>query len=47
MKTHICLVSDQTIPNILGIYHFKPDRVIFVQLIEWSRKAGQMPLLIH
>jgi len=29
MKTHICLVSDQTIPNILGIYHFKPDRVIF------------------
>lgn len=26
---HICLVSEQTIPNILGIYHFKPDKVIF------------------
>jgi len=26
---HICLVSKQTIPNILGIYHFKPDKVIF------------------
>jgi hypothetical protein len=26
---HVCLVSEQTIPNILGIYHFKPERVIF------------------
>ena len=28
-QIHVCLVSDQTIPNILGIYHFKPDRVVF------------------
>ncbi|KWT94950.1 Card1-like endonuclease domain-containing protein [Candidatus Magnetominusculus xianensis] len=29
---HICvsLVSDQTIPNILGIYHFKPDELLFI-----------------
>lgn len=26
---HVCLVSEQTIPNILAIYHFKPDSVIF------------------
>ena len=26
---HVCLVSDQTIPNILGIYHFKPEKIIF------------------
>lgn len=26
---HVCLVSEQTIPNILGIYHFKPDKVVF------------------
>lgn len=26
---HVCLVSDQTIPNILGIHHFKPDKVLF------------------
>lgn len=26
---HVCLVSEQTIPNILGIHHFKPDRVVF------------------
>ncbi|MBF0555951.1 MAG: DUF1887 family protein, partial [Nitrospirae bacterium] len=29
---HICvsLVSDQTIPNILSIYHFKPDELLFI-----------------
>ena len=27
---HVCLVSDHTIPNILGLYHFKPDRVLFI-----------------
>lgn len=26
---HVCLVSDQTIPNILGIHHFEPDYIIF------------------
>ncbi len=26
---HVCLVSEQTIPNILGIHYFKPDKVIF------------------
>src|SRR3989338_1956704 len=28
-RIHVCLVSEQTIPNILGIYHFKPERVVF------------------
>jgi hypothetical protein len=28
-SVHVCLVSDQTIPNILSIHHFKPDKVIF------------------
>jgi hypothetical protein len=27
---HVCLVSEQTIPNILSIHHFKPDDVLFV-----------------
>lgn len=29
-QIHVCLVSDQTIPNILGVHHFKPDRLLFV-----------------
>ena len=27
---HVCLVSDQTIPNILGIHHFSPDELLFI-----------------
>lgn len=27
---HVCLVSDQTIPNILGISHFNPDELLFI-----------------
>lgn len=26
---HVCLVSEQTVPNVLGIHHFKPDTVVF------------------
>jgi len=36
---HVCLVSDQTIPNILGIYYFKPDIVIFVTTKEMEKKG--------
>ena len=35
---HICLVSDQTIPNILGIYHFKPDTVFFITTKEMEKR---------
>ncbi|MBI4680728.1 MAG: DUF1887 family protein [Nitrospirae bacterium] len=38
---HVCLVSEQTIPNILGIYHFKPDSVWFIttERMEKDRKT--------
>jgi len=26
---HVCLVSEQTIPNILGLYHFQPPKIVF------------------
>lgn len=35
---HVCLVSDQTIPNILGIHHFKPDELLFIT----TRKMKKM-----
>jgi len=35
---HVCLVSDQTIPNILGIMHFKPAHVLFITTEEMKRK---------
>jgi hypothetical protein len=35
---HVCLVSDQTIPNILGIHHFSPDNVLFVSTSDMEKK---------
>jgi hypothetical protein len=32
------MVSDQTIPNILGIYHFKPDELLFVNTDDMQKK---------
>ena len=39
MKTIlISLVSDQTIPNILVIHHFKPDELLFISTTEMEKK---------
>ena len=35
---HVCLVSDQTIPNILGIHHFEPDELLFITTEDMERK---------
>jgi len=35
---HVCLVSEQTVPNILGIHHFRPDEVLFVTTMEMEKK---------
>lgn len=34
---HVCLVSEQSIPNILGIYHFKPDKLLFITTEKMKR----------
>lgn len=38
LNIHVCLISDQTIPNILSIAHFKPDEVLFVSTEEMEKK---------
>ncbi|MBI4843630.1 MAG: DUF1887 family protein [Nitrospirae bacterium] len=43
---HVCLVSDQPIPNILGIYHFKPDKVIFCST-DKMEKLGKVDDIIN
>jgi len=35
---HVCLVSEQTIPNILGIMHFEPEHILFITTEEMKRK---------
>lgn len=37
-KIHVCLVSDQTIPNILSIHHSHPDEILFVSTTEMEQK---------
>jgi hypothetical protein len=31
MKVLLCLLSDQHVPNLLSVHHFKPDRLILVE----------------
>ncbi|HBE44123.1 MAG TPA: hypothetical protein DDW17_01395 [Deltaproteobacteria bacterium] len=42
---HVCLVSDQTIPNILSIYHFKPDSVLFITTKDMEGKGKTQAIL--
>ena len=36
---HVCLVSDQPIPNLLGIHQFRPDELLFVTTEEMEHKG--------
>lgn len=36
---HVCLVSDQTIPNIIGIHHEKPSKIIFASTAGMEEKG--------
>ena len=31
MKTLLCLLSDQHVPNLLSVHHFRPDRLVLVE----------------
>lgn len=42
---HVCLVSDQPIPNILGIHHFRPDELLFITTEEMERKRKVASIL--
>ena len=43
---HVCLVSEQTIPNILSLYHNQPDRIIFCTS-EKMEKLGKSDAIIN
>ncbi|MDY0043899.1 MAG: DUF1887 family CARF protein [Syntrophales bacterium] len=38
MATMVSLVSEQTVPNILAIWHFQPDKLLFISTEEMERK---------
>lgn len=43
---HVCLVSDQTVPNILSIHHFKPDKLLFITTSEMEVKNKTQHILL-
>jgi hypothetical protein len=44
-SVHVCLVSDQTIPNILGIIHQKPDELLLLTTREMENKNKSAAIL--
>ena len=38
-KVLVSLVSDQTIPNILAIHHFRPDGLLFITTEEMEKRG--------
>jgi len=45
MLVHICLVSVQTVPNILAIHCLRPDRLIFVSTAKMEEKKTTQAIL--
>lgn len=39
MTTLLCLLSDQHVPNLLSVHHFKPDRLVLVETTSMSRRS--------
>ena len=40
MKVLLCLLSDQHVPNLLSVHHFRPDRLVLVESAEMRRKQA-------
>jgi hypothetical protein len=40
MKILLCLLSDQHVPNLLSVHHFRPDRLVLVESAEMRRKQA-------
>lgn len=38
MKVMLCLLSDQSIPNLLSVHHFKPDRLVLIESADMRRR---------
>lgn len=42
---HVCLVSEQTIPNVLGIDYFNPNHILFVSTEEMKRRKKSVAIV--
>src|SRR5262249_42289178 len=40
MKVLLCLLSDQHVPNLLSVHHYKPDQLVLIQSAAMQRKEA-------
>lgn len=40
MTTLLCLLSDQHVPNLLSVHHFRPDRLVLVESNEMKARSA-------
>jgi hypothetical protein len=40
MKVLLCLLSDQHVPNLLSVHHFKPDRLVLIESTAMQHKEA-------
>jgi hypothetical protein len=40
VRVMLCLLSDQPIPNLLSVHHFKPDRLVLVESEDMQKKKA-------
>jgi hypothetical protein len=45
MTTMVSLISEQTVPNILAIWHFQPERLLFVSTEKMEREQKVRDIL--
>lgn len=45
MKALLCLLSDQHVPNLLAIHHYKPDRLVLVETTAMKQRGVSTNLL--
>jgi hypothetical protein len=46
MKVHVCLVSDQPIPNLTTVFQFRPDRVVLLYTSDKRREKDRLEAVI-
>lgn len=45
MKILLCILSEQHIPNLLSVHHFKPDRLVLLQTSQMEKNRAGMNFL--
>lgn len=45
MKVQLCLLSDQHVPNLISVHHFKPDHLVLIETTQMKTKQASKHFL--